>query len=67
MKANDQPKLFEVDESWKEHWKDMPEFVQEDLTPWKSLTEGKAELISLSKKIYILVFLNVTFTPIAIP
>ncbi len=25
--------LFEVDEHWKEHWNDMPEFHQEDLQP----------------------------------
>jgi len=29
------PTLFDTEElvHWKEHWKDMPEFVQEDLTP----------------------------------
>ncbi len=25
--------MFEVDEHWKEHWNDMPEFVQENLEP----------------------------------
>lgn len=31
--------LFDKDEhnKWKEEWKDMPEFVQEDLTSWKSI------------------------------
>jgi hypothetical protein len=24
--------------SWKEHWVGMPEFIQEDLSPWKQLT-----------------------------
>lgn len=24
--------------SWKEHWVGMPEFIQEDLAPWKQLT-----------------------------
>jgi len=30
-----QAKLFDDEEvvKWKEHWKDMPEFVQNDLTP----------------------------------
>ena len=25
-------------EPWRDHWKDMPEFVQPDLMPWKQLT-----------------------------
>jgi len=29
--------FFDKDENWKEHWQDMPEFVQYDLTPFKSL------------------------------
>lgn len=32
-----QPSLFEVDESWREAWQGMPEFVQDDLTPLKSV------------------------------
>jgi len=28
---------FGVEESWKEHWKSMPEFKQEDLTSYKSI------------------------------
>ena len=34
------PSLFDnIDDfnKWKEEWKDMPEFVQEDLTSWKSV------------------------------
>lgn len=29
--------LFEVGEWWENYWRDMPEFVQEDLQPLKSL------------------------------
>jgi hypothetical protein len=30
--------LFEdLPESWREEWKDMPEYVQEDLTPYRVL------------------------------
>lgn len=29
--------LFENDEKWREHWKGMPAFVQENLEPWKSI------------------------------
>jgi len=25
----------ELGEGWREHWKNMPEFVQEDLTPYR--------------------------------
>jgi hypothetical protein len=28
---------FGVEENWKEHWKDMPEFKQDDLTSYKSI------------------------------
>lgn len=34
---NKQDTLFNVDETWREEWKDMPEFVQNDLMPWKSI------------------------------
>lgn len=35
MKEKDKPTLFDLDEfnRTNEHWKDMPEFVQKDLTP----------------------------------
>jgi hypothetical protein len=29
--------LLKIPEWWEEHWQGMPEFVQEDLTPWKSI------------------------------
>ena len=30
--------LIDVGEKWEEHWRGMPEFVQENLTPYKSIT-----------------------------
>lgn len=30
--------LIDVEEWWEEHWQGMPEFVQEDLMPWRSIT-----------------------------
>jgi hypothetical protein len=34
-----QPEFFTLDEiePWRAEWKDMPEFTQQDLTPWKSM------------------------------
>jgi hypothetical protein len=32
-----QPALFDKGEWWHEHWKGMPEFVQEDLAPVKTI------------------------------
>ena len=29
--------IAEEMDSWRSEWKGMPEFVQEDLTPWKSI------------------------------
>ena len=29
--------LFEVDEEWRDHWKNMPEFVQPSIEPVKSI------------------------------
>ena len=29
--------MFEMEEAWKQEWHGMPEFRQEDLTPWKSV------------------------------
>jgi hypothetical protein len=36
--VTDQSALFEKGASWEEAWHGMPEFVQEDLTPVKSIT-----------------------------
>lgn len=33
-------KLFEFDEPWKEHWRGMPEFIQPDAHPWRSIEVG---------------------------
>lgn len=27
----------EIEEEWRKHWRDMPEFVQESIEPWKTL------------------------------
>lgn len=32
-----QQALIETGDKWEEHWRGMPEFVQEDLAPWKSI------------------------------
>lgn len=37
MKDNNQGTLFDKGEWWEEDWQGMPEFVQEDLTPFKSI------------------------------
>lgn len=39
-------------DAWRQEWQGMPEFVQEDLTPWKSLTahfETKEDYNKFSK------------------
>lgn len=28
---------FTIKPEWEKHWKDMPEYIQEDLTPFKSI------------------------------
>lgn len=33
----EKPSLFEKGEPWEEAWRGMPEFVQEDQKPWKTL------------------------------
>ena len=40
MDAENQMDIFDIlgiEEEWKEHWKDMPEFIQKDLTSEKSI------------------------------
>ena len=32
-----QPSLFVAETTWEEHWQGMPEFVQEDLTSFRSI------------------------------
>mgnify|MGYP001609129202 CR=1 FL=1 len=33
----DQSALFDVGEAWEKHWNGMPEFVQRDLSPFKTI------------------------------
>jgi hypothetical protein len=37
LEENGQIPLINIGEWWEEHWKQMPEFVQKDLEPWKSI------------------------------
>ena len=46
--------LSELEEEWKIEWRGMPEFSQEDLTPWKSIMvhfEGLSDLREFSELI----------------
>lgn len=36
-RKNNEHALFDVPEDWEEEWKDMPEFIQNDLTPVRSI------------------------------
>lgn len=43
---------FELQEQWQEEWQDMPEFIQEDLMPWRTLYvhfEEMSDVIDFSK------------------
>ena len=45
--------LFDTDEflAWKEHWQGMPEYIHEDLTPWKSVIvhfESREDMVAFS-------------------
>lgn len=47
-----QPVLFELPPRWKNEWVGMPEFVQEDLTPFKTLYvhfETRADMEAFSR------------------
>ena len=33
----DQSALFDIGEAWEKHWNGMPEFVQRDLSPFKTI------------------------------
>lgn len=35
--------------AWREHWQGMPEFVQEDLMPWKQVTVNFANREELTQ------------------
>ena len=50
----DQLSLFQVEKLWEEHWKGMPEFKQEDLTPKKSIIvnfSSDEDMLAFSKLI----------------
>ena len=51
-KNNPQEPLFESPESWEKEWQNMPEFVQEDLTPFRSVVvhfEKKEDVDAFAK------------------
>lgn len=35
--SSEQPTLFDIREPWEQEWTGMPEFVQPELEPWKTL------------------------------
>ncbi len=37
IEDNKQESLFEVDETWKEEWKNMPEYIQKDNMPFRTI------------------------------
>ena len=44
--------FLDVPEWWEEHWQDMPEFVQEDQSPYKSVIvhfENKEDMAEFAK------------------
>jgi hypothetical protein len=51
MESDDQPSLFDLGNPWDEHWQGMPEFVQPDVSPIKSILvhfETRADLDAFS-------------------
>ncbi len=47
-----QPYLFDIEQPWEKVWKGMPEFVQEDLEPWRSIIvhfASPGDLIAFSR------------------
>jgi hypothetical protein len=53
-KANEveQPAFFEMKEWWEDHWQGMPEFVQKDLMPAKTIYvhfESKEDMAAFAK------------------
>lgn len=50
--SEDQPKLFDDGENWNEAWQGMPEFIQEDLGPFKTIYvhfESREDMEKFSK------------------
>ncbi len=37
MDPDEQSTLFKLEEPWRAEWRGMPDFTQEDLTPYKSI------------------------------
>ena len=53
-KVDDQMTLFALPESWVEEWQGMPEFMQEDLSPFRTVFvhfENAADVEAFSKLI----------------
>lgn len=57
MEGNKQMDIFNIigeQEYWREHWKNMPEFIQEDLQPHQSIIvhfENREDMDNFSKLI----------------
>lgn len=57
MEGNKQMDIFDIigeQEYWREHWKNMPEFIQEDLQPHQSIIvhfENREDMDNFSKLI----------------
>ena len=54
MKDDKQETLFDKGEWWDDDWQDMPEFVQEDLNPWKTVYihfANREDMLEFSKLI----------------
>lgn len=52
--ADDQLSLIDIDEDWKREWQGMPEFIQKDLEPYKTIYvhfENRADTEAFSKLI----------------
>lgn len=49
-----QTAFIELEESWRAEWQNMPEYVQQDLTPWKSL------LVHFASREDLLIFAQLT-------
>jgi hypothetical protein len=60
MSDNPQPLLFDIEEEWRKEWVGMPEFIQDDLTPWKQIVvsfAGPADMAAFA------VLVDQTITP----
>lgn len=48
MSDSVQPLLFDIEEEWRKEWVGMPEFIQDDLTPWKQIIVSFAGLADMA-------------------